>query len=55
MQRDGNLIGPAVRPRLMRLDTVLHYTGLRRSNLWRLISRGQFPAPIKLGVQMRAW
>ncbi|WP_234282510.1 helix-turn-helix transcriptional regulator [Klebsiella quasipneumoniae] len=37
------------RKRFIRLPEVLERTGFCKAWIYRLISRGQFPAPIKLG------
>ncbi|HID3655814.1 TPA: helix-turn-helix transcriptional regulator [Serratia marcescens] len=37
------------RKRFIRLPEVLERTGFGKAWIYRLISRGQFPAPIKLG------
>jgi prophage regulatory protein len=43
-------------PRLFaRLQTVLAATGLGRSTIYRLISEGSFPAPVRLGRRAVAW
>lgn len=33
---------------LMRLPDVSHATGIGKSTIWRLVSQGDFPAPIRL-------
>lgn len=43
-----------VNRRLVRLAEVLHVVGLGRSSVYRLISEGTFPSPIKLG-KSSAW
>lgn len=40
---------------LERLPQVKARTGLGRSEIYRRISVGQFPAPIKLGERASAW
>jgi prophage regulatory protein len=40
---------------LLRLRAVMHVTGLSRSTLYRLISDGQFPRPVRLGARAVAW
>jgi prophage regulatory protein len=40
---------------LWRLPQVEAATGYRRSNIYRLVKRGEFPAPIKIGVRASAW
>jgi len=41
--------------RLVRLTEVSRYTGLPRSTIYAMISRGQFPRPIKLSERTSAW
>ena len=40
---------------LLRLPDVEARTGLRRSHIYYLSSRGQFPRPLKLGNRASAW
>lgn len=40
---------------LLRLPDVEARTGLRRSHIYHLSSRGQFPRPLKLGDRASAW
>lgn len=40
---------------LVRLPGVIARTGLSRSTLYRLVSLGEFPRPIKLGERSSAW
>jgi prophage regulatory protein len=42
-------------PYLLRLPAVLRITGLGRSTLYRLISEGAFPPPVKLARRASAW
>ena len=42
-------------PYLLRLPAVLRTTGLGRSTLYRLISEGAFPPPVKLAKRASAW
>ncbi len=44
-----------VQPLLLRLPTVMRITGLARSTIYKLISQGQFPVPIKLSKRAVAW
>jgi prophage regulatory protein len=44
-----------LKPRIIRSSAVCHYVGLSRSSIYRLISLGKFPAPLKLGVQAVGW
>ena len=41
--------------RLMREPEVLRLTGLSRSSLWAMVSRGLFPAPVRIGLRAVAW
>ena len=40
---------------LLRLPQVKAQTGLSRSELYRRIAAGSFPAPIKIGERASAW
>ncbi|MGH8147152.1 MAG: helix-turn-helix transcriptional regulator [Rhodanobacteraceae bacterium] len=40
---------------LLRLPQVRARTGLGRSELYRRIAKGTFPAPVKIGVRASAW
>ncbi|MGH8183894.1 MAG: helix-turn-helix transcriptional regulator [Rhodanobacteraceae bacterium] len=40
---------------LLRLPQVKAQTGLSRSELYRRIGMGAFPAPIKIGARASAW
>jgi len=40
---------------LLRLPQVRAQTGLSRSELYRRIAIGSFPAPIKIGARASAW
>jgi len=40
---------------LIRLPEVLQRVGLRRSSIYRWVSDGHFPAPVKLGPRVSAW
>lgn len=42
-------------PYLLRLPQVQARTGLSRSELYRRIAAGTFPAPVKLGERASAW
>jgi prophage regulatory protein len=46
---------PADNDQLLRLPDVERATTFRRSYIYRLIRRGEFPAPIKLGIRASAW
>ena len=41
--------------RLMKIDAVLEVCAISRSSLYDLISHGQFPAPVRVGVRAVAW
>ena len=40
---------------LLRLEEVMRRTGLRRSALYQMIRKVEFPAPIKLGLRASGW
>ena len=40
---------------LLRLKEVCRRTGKSRSDVYRHIAAGRFPAPVKLGVRASAW
>ncbi len=40
---------------LMRLPTVIRWTGLARSTIYRLIAEQKFPAPVVLARRAVAW
>jgi prophage regulatory protein len=42
-------------PRLIRWPEVHNITGLCRSHVHAMASRGDFPAPVKLGSRASAW
>lgn len=41
--------------KLIRIKDVMDRTGLARSTVYKYISLGQFPQPIKLGTRAVAW
>lgn len=41
--------------RLIRLPDVMARTSLKRSQLYAMMDRGEFPRPIKLSVRSNAW
>ncbi|MDE2686476.1 MAG: AlpA family transcriptional regulator [Chloroflexota bacterium] len=41
--------------RLIRLEEVLSYTGLSRSELYRKVQVGEFPRPVKVGKRAVRW
>ena len=40
---------------IIRLPVVLERTGLSRSTIYLMISKGQFPAPVSLGERAVGW
>jgi prophage regulatory protein len=40
---------------LLRIADVSARVGLRRSQIYRLIARGEFPTPVRLSVRTSAW
>ena len=40
---------------LLRTPDVLSMLNVSRATLWRMVADGRFPAPVKLGPQLRAW
>lgn len=40
---------------ILRLNEVIKLTGLSRSTIYAYIERGEFPAPIKLGLRAVGW
>ncbi len=40
---------------LMRMPTVIHWTGLARSTIYRLIAQQKFPAPVVLASRAVGW
>jgi prophage regulatory protein len=45
----------AIPSRLVRCPEVLDRTGYRKSWLYTLIRRGEFPEPVRLGARAVAW
>jgi prophage regulatory protein len=41
--------------RILRLPEVAHVTGTSRSQIYRLVKAGKFPAPVKLGQRSSGW
>ena len=41
--------------RLLPIAAVVEKAGICRSHIWRLIGRGAFPGPLRLGKRARAW
>lgn len=40
---------------LLRLPQVVARCGYRRSSIYAMIRRGEFPAPIELGPRLKVW
>jgi len=56
MQKPETTQQPAPQPlQLLRLPEVVRLTGLKRSQIYLLQSRGTFPKCIKLGKRAAAW
>ncbi len=43
------------RPAFLRLPAVIHFTGLGRSTIYRLMAQAKFPRSVKLGDRSVAW
>lgn len=41
--------------RALRLQQVVERTGLSKTHIYRLMQRGQFPAPVRLSERVVAW
>ena len=41
--------------RALRSPDVCHQTGISRTHLYRLVSKGLFPAPVKLSDRVTVW
>lgn len=46
---------PRPLPRVIKLPAVVDQTSLSRTTIYRLISQGAFPAPIKIGPNAVGW
>lgn len=46
---------PKSLPRVIKLPAVVDQTSLSRTTIYRLISQGTFPAPIKIGPNAVGW
>ena len=44
-----------VNENLLRLSEILKRTGLSRSTLYSMISKNEFPSPLKIGARASAW
>jgi prophage regulatory protein len=52
---NAKLLAAALREMLVRIDTVCSITGLSTQSVYRLMSQGNFPHPIKITTHARAW
>jgi prophage regulatory protein len=53
---EGKRLDPALQAqRLLRLAEVVTIVALKRSAIYRYISEGRFPAPIKVGIRSVRW
>lgn len=41
--------------RMLRLPMVMERVGFGRSQIYKMIQRGEFPAPVKLSSQVSGW
>jgi prophage regulatory protein len=54
--REGErLAGALTAQRLLRLSEVSTMVGLRRSAIYKYVSEGRFPAPVKVGERSVRW
>jgi prophage regulatory protein len=54
-QPGAALLAASVRDVLLRIETVCAVTGLSVPTIYRLMSRNQFPRPLKITTTARAW
>jgi prophage regulatory protein len=54
-QPGAALLAASVRDVLLRIDTVCAITGLSVPTIYRLMSRNEFPRPVKITSTARAW
>jgi len=54
-QPGAALLAASVRDVLLRIDTVCGITGLSVPTIYRLMSRNEFPRPVKITSTARAW
>lgn len=50
----GDIVGMES-DRVIRLPEVLHLCGLSRSALYEMISRNEFPCPVRIGARSVGW
>jgi prophage regulatory protein len=55
MEQRGGLDPKLHAQRLLRLADVSMMVGLKRSSIYRYVSEGSFPAPIKVGIRGVRW
>jgi prophage regulatory protein len=55
MEQRGGLDPKLHAQRLLRLAEVSMMVGLKRSSIYRYVSEGSFPAPIKVGIRGVRW
>ena len=46
---------PSEQALLLRIDAVIRTTGLGRSTIYRLVTAGDFPAPVRISTRAVAW
>lgn len=51
----ANALSPDQRPKFTRMPSVLRFTGLGRSTIYRMIAAKEFPGPVKLGPRAVGW
>ena len=48
-------LAPPIAPVLLRLSSVCLMVGFSKAQIYRLIKRGQFPSPVRLGGNSVRW
>lgn len=48
-------MGWTVEARLIRRPAVQEKSGFKKSQLYEMVRRGEFPAPVKIGARSVAW
>ena len=51
----ANALSPDQRPKFARMPSVLRFTGLGRSTIYRMIAAKEFPGPGTLGPRAVGW
>lgn len=41
--------------KILRLPDVIHRVGFSRSTIYDLVSKGRFPAPVRIGIRAVGW